>query len=310
MPFISVIIPIYNLAEYLVETLTSCLNQSFTDIEIICINDGSTDDSIKILRYYAKQDSRIIIIDKSNEGVVAARYDGVKRSTGEFLFFLDGDDTLPFNALELLVSKQKESNVDVVRGNFSILSEDGVWQDNISLPQIKSSEDWFTYLCLTGSGAMWNHLIRKRSFMDATSIPKELVVGEDLYALIQLSTFRVLIDTIYDTTYNYRLRKNSVMNSHNNDSSQIMCFVQHNFDLCEKLLNLSVCLSYYQRNKIKLLVLDKMCIYILPYDGIDKKKTWYIYKKCFLESLYVQLMVFRRSWKGYLSLLKQLFDFI
>ena len=99
MPKISIIIPVYNMEEYLGECLDSVLGQSLTDIEAIAINDGSKDSSLEILKAYAAKDSRIIIIDKANEGVGAARNDGIDRATGEFVAFMDCDDVITPNAL-------------------------------------------------------------------------------------------------------------------------------------------------------------------------------------------------------------------
>ena len=92
MPKVSVIIPIYNAAEFLGECLDSVLAQTLTDIEVICVNDGSPDNSLEILREYEKKDSRIKIIDQKNQGAGAARNHGMSVARGEYLSFLDSDD--------------------------------------------------------------------------------------------------------------------------------------------------------------------------------------------------------------------------
>lgn len=118
MSKISIIIPIYNSAEYITRCLDSIVNQTYKNLEIICVNDGSTDESLKILKKYKNKDNRIIIIDKKNEGVSAARNDGIKKSTGQYITFIDADDWIELDAIETLYNTLKEKNVDVVRGNY------------------------------------------------------------------------------------------------------------------------------------------------------------------------------------------------
>ena len=89
MPKVSIIIPIYNTEKYLVECLDSVVNQTLKDIEIICIDDGSTDNSLAILKEYASKDDRIIVINKPNEGIGLTRNRGLCTATGEYVGFLD-----------------------------------------------------------------------------------------------------------------------------------------------------------------------------------------------------------------------------
>ncbi len=112
-PKISVIIPVYNVEKYLRECLDSVINQTLKDIEIICVNDGSTDNSLEILKEYEKQDSRIKIIDKKNEGAAAARNLGLKSATGDYVIFFDSDDYMEFMALEKLYQNITDNNADI-----------------------------------------------------------------------------------------------------------------------------------------------------------------------------------------------------
>ena len=116
---ISVIIPVYNVEKYLRDCLNSVINQTYKDLEIICINDGSKDNSLSILEEYAKKDKRIIIINKENAGVSAARNDGIEKSTGEYLFCLDSDDYIDKDFLEVFYNNAKQNNSDlVILSNF------------------------------------------------------------------------------------------------------------------------------------------------------------------------------------------------
>jgi glycosyltransferase involved in cell wall biosynthesis len=103
-PKVSVIIPVYNVEKYLPECLNSAINQTLKDIEIICINDGSTDGSLKILQDYALIDKRIKIIDKSNEDVTLARKRGVQEATGDYITFIDSDDYITNTYCEKLLT--------------------------------------------------------------------------------------------------------------------------------------------------------------------------------------------------------------
>lgn len=101
-PLISIIVPVYNAAEYLPMCLDSLLSQCFTDWEAICVNDGSKDDSLNILRAYAARDERIRIIDRPNGGVSSARNHGMRQAQGKYLLMVDSDDTLAPGALSVL----------------------------------------------------------------------------------------------------------------------------------------------------------------------------------------------------------------
>ena len=113
-PKVSVIIPVYNVEQYLSRCLDSVISQNFNDMEIICINDGSKDASLRILEEYAGKDSRIVIIDKKNAGVSAARNDGIAAAKGEYLAFLDGDDFWEADCLAKIYQEAEHNHSDIV----------------------------------------------------------------------------------------------------------------------------------------------------------------------------------------------------
>jgi len=124
MTKISVIVPIYEAEKYLRQCLDSLLAQTLKDIEIICINDGSTDDSLKILEEYAKIDSRIKIFSKKNEGAGAARNLGLKYSNGDYIIFFDSDDYMKNTALEKLYNNAQKTGADIVICNTEFINQD------------------------------------------------------------------------------------------------------------------------------------------------------------------------------------------
>ena len=105
MKKISVIVPIYNVEKYLEKCLESIINQTFINLEIILINDGSTDFSGSICEKYKNKDNRIILIHKKNEGLSAARNKGLSIATGDYISFVDSDDFLDLNMYEILYKK-------------------------------------------------------------------------------------------------------------------------------------------------------------------------------------------------------------
>ena len=113
-PKVSIVMPIYNVESYLEESLQSVLNQTFQDIEIICINDGSTDRSEAILKSIAKKDLRVIIINQSNQGQSAARNVGIKTAHGKYIYFMDSDDKLERNAIETLYWEAEKEKLDLL----------------------------------------------------------------------------------------------------------------------------------------------------------------------------------------------------
>ena len=115
MPAISVIVPIYNVENYLSCCIDSILNQTFKDFELILVDDGSTDKSSLICDDYANQDSRIIVIHKINSGQGLARNDGLKIAKGEYVTFVDSDDYIELNALEILYKSIKNDDLDLLR---------------------------------------------------------------------------------------------------------------------------------------------------------------------------------------------------
>lgn len=127
MPKVSVIIPVYNVEQYLKECLDSVINQTLKDIEIICVNDSSTDNSLEILEKFSNNDERIKIISHENKGLSATRNVGIKNASGEYIFFLDSDDYIDAKILEYLVINAQETKADIICSNTIVFTKD---QDN------------------------------------------------------------------------------------------------------------------------------------------------------------------------------------
>ncbi|WP_410264038.1 glycosyltransferase family 2 protein [Barnesiella intestinihominis] len=211
-PNVSVIIPVYNIEKHLEKCLDSVIGQTLKDIEIIVVNDGSTDNSLDIITQYARKDSRIVIVDKPNEGLAYARKSGIEAAHGKYVQHLDGDDFLEPDACELLFKRAEETDADIVIMRFLIDSPRGqeeppFWtQDeynNISAIHTMAHEDY-----------RWNlvFLFQRR---DLHAVPidylQNLTYGEDAYQSIQIAYRSKKIVTLRDKPlYHYVIRESSV----------------------------------------------------------------------------------------------------
>ena len=110
---VSIVVPVYNVEQFLPDCLDSLTNQTLKDIEIICVNDGSPDNSLKILEEYAQNDDRVKIITQENQGVSAARNAGLKTAVGEYIGFVDPDDWIDLDFYSKLYDAIQESNADI-----------------------------------------------------------------------------------------------------------------------------------------------------------------------------------------------------
>ena len=117
-PTISIIVPVYNVERYLPQCLDSLINQTYKDLEIICINDGSTDGSLEILKEYAEKDSRVKVVSKENEGASVARNVALDMAIGTYLMFVDSDDWIELNTCECAIQAMTDYNVDLVMWDY------------------------------------------------------------------------------------------------------------------------------------------------------------------------------------------------
>lgn len=124
-PLVSIIIPIYNSEKYLSACIQSCIGQSYRNIEIILVDDGSQDSSFLIAQKYAMKDSRIQVVHQNNAGVSAARNTGLKRAKGDYISFLDSDDELYLNAIEFLVGDIQTYDADIVSAVIGKVNSNG-----------------------------------------------------------------------------------------------------------------------------------------------------------------------------------------
>lgn len=186
-PGISVIIPVYNTAKSLPDALESVINQSFRDIEVILVNDGSTDGSEDVVRRYQAQDDRIRLVSTPNQGPSLARLTGVRMARGEYIQFLDSDDQLLPDALSHLIDTAKRTGADMVIPKFWFNQSDGRRNESHGLPAPEISGKEYLREILSGRGywCVWV-LIRRRLFDHLKDWSTDMLLGEDVIWKTQL----------------------------------------------------------------------------------------------------------------------------
>jgi glycosyltransferase involved in cell wall biosynthesis len=210
-PKISIIIPVYNVETYLEECLDSILTQDLHEIEIICVNDGSTDSSFSLLEQYATQDQRVIVINQENGGPGRARNTGLKKARGEYIFFPDSDDYLLIsNALTLLYNTAIEYDLDIVSSNFATVGEEQKESRAKRKEGIISNGKQFLLSGRTNAAA-WAKLY-KRSYLGSIHfLFDETILYEDSEAFPRFYINATRVSHIDAVLYAYRQRPNSVM---------------------------------------------------------------------------------------------------
>ena len=208
-PRISVVVPFYNNADVLDDCLASIAAQTFRDLEVIMVDDGSTDDGAQAARARAAADPRFILVQAPNGGPGRARNLGVERATGEFLAFVDGDDMLPRHAYETLLHTLESSGSDFVSGAVQRIGTGGVHPSALHERAIKGRKIG-THVTrspeLLYDISVWNKLFRK-SFWDAHALHyPEGMVWEDLQLMTRAHVLARAVDVIGDHIYYWRER--------------------------------------------------------------------------------------------------------
>lgn len=224
---ISVIIPVYNVEDYLHVCINSVLKQTYQDFEIICINDASTDSSLEILEYFAQKDSRVKILkNNSNKGPGFSRNKGLNISKGKYISFLDGDDWFSQNTFEILIKKIEQDNLDLLLFKNIVYYEEPqefgfeTYYDmefmNKFENQVFNHWDLDKTKLFDMSNAPWNKLYLK-SFLDDNNIrfPNENLIHEDNPFFYKVITSAKRVSIIDKYLHNRRRRPGSITTLNN-----------------------------------------------------------------------------------------------
>ena len=234
MELISVIVPIYNLDAYLYQCINSITNQAYKQLEIILVDDGSTDNALELCESFRKQDQRIKVIAKTNGGLVSARKAGLNASTGNYIFYVDGDDWIDADCLARYYQYANQHDVDIVIGDYKrefignfVKISNGIHCGRYDrermtkeiFPRMIYSGEFFHHGIKTYS---WGKLYKRKIIEQLqNAVPNEIMVGEDA-ALLYPAIFNS--GSLYITDYagcNYRQRANSILKSTNLDAREL-----------------------------------------------------------------------------------------
>lgn len=217
---ISIIIPVYNSAKYLRKCLNSIINQTFDNIEIICINDGSTDNSLSIINEYAKIDSRIKVYTIENKGVSAARNYGILVATGEYIGFVDSDDWIDKDFYEKLYDAIKSEHADIAVGEIKRVNK--FWQNyhlKINGKHVTENINEKVKLCnMPDKCYVWNKLYKSEMLKNSDIRFEEGIIYEDILFTLQILNYSKKLVTVPGTLYYYLRHTNSLVTLKDNKS--------------------------------------------------------------------------------------------
>lgn len=219
MGVVSVIIPVYNAEKSIEKTIDSIICQSFTDWELILVNDGSTDSTLDILESYKKKDNRLRIFSQSNSGPAIARNKGIEEAQGDFLCFIDADDFVRKDYLEkLLAPIQFDKSIGLVCGGYYELNAQ--YPKGLKLHDFKSEHhnkvisraEFQSNLFHGVTGVLWGKIFRSEIFKkNGIRLHPELRLSEDLLAVLEYSFHIENVHVLPDTLYYYnRMDENSL----------------------------------------------------------------------------------------------------
>jgi len=225
---VSIIVPVYNVGKYLQYCMESLLNQTYSPIEIVLVDDGSVDNTGAICDEYAKEFNNVKVIHSPNEGVSAARNKGLTAATGEYIAFVDGDDWISRNMIEILYQQIKNTSSDLAVCNIKMQKEycsaENVVYDTINV-QVKNTKEYLEEYFLKFGNSCCGKLFRSKTLADKT-FKNGLTIGEDMLFLLEsLDEIRKIVIVPFDG-YNYLQVPDSAMNKRFTQSymDQIYCW--------------------------------------------------------------------------------------
>ena len=212
---VSVIMPIYNADEYLRPALDSVIDQTLREIEIICVDDGSTDHSLEILKEYQQKDERLRIVTETNAGPALARNNGIRRARGEYISFLDADDFFELDMLEKMYNEAKENDLDIVISNYDIYNN---CKAEFSKAVVEENEDIYKGVSVTSkndhpdeiftstNGSAWNKLYRTSFIIEKNlSFLTEVKTYEDVYFVLTSLSLAERVGKVHKVLLHHRV---------------------------------------------------------------------------------------------------------
>ncbi|MTT32159.1 glycosyltransferase [Terrilactibacillus sp. BCM23-1] len=311
---VSVIIPIYNKEKYLNDCIKSVVKQDYKNLELILVNDGSSDNSEEIINWWLLKDTRIKYIKQKNSGVSVARNNGVTNSNGEYVFFLDADDFLEKDAIQKLVEHTNKNTIDIVIGNHYEQEKGGYVKNNkfqnklFRSDELRLLENKLEFF-ISGSRSLstvWNKLY-KVDFLKRNKIRfQEKIHAEDRLFNLKCYVNDPNIKIINKYTYYFNIVENSRSRTYNNKFYEETISLFHSFYTYLSRIN-----KEYENNDLLQLTLiydmEKIFYFILSYSNKKKydlirtlsllkkdKEVCYILKKIKNEKTYKKINIYKK----------------
>lgn len=269
---ISIIVPVYNAGAYLKDSVASVLNQTFRDFELILVNDGSTDESLAVLKALKETDARIKVLSQENKGVTAARKLGWVNSVGEYITFLDADDAFYPNSLELLIKDVKQESYDIINGSFISVPSGKQWIHK-KTGVFNKREYLESFMLDTTYGVIYASIYNRKIIQDSTfAFDKTIKIGEDVLMNIELCSRVNKVKNITACVYKY---------TDDNSNSAMKLIIRHpsyykRFYTIRNSLFKSIDLELYKKNQHQLELKENSTIiksFFSPY--IDFDLRWF-----------------------------------
>lgn len=237
---VSIIVPIYNVEAYLRQCLDSLITQTYQNLDIILVDDGSTDQSGNICDEYGKRDTRVRIIHKENEGLVRARKTGLHSAIGRYCVYVDGDDWIEPDAVEILIDYREKYQADVVIGNYSRYDghqkypqegyvKEGIYTDENLIDEIYSKMLYdFRHYDFGVSPNVWGNLYRTEALKDIQeAVPDSVTYGEDVAVLYFVLFESKRVGIIDIPVYNYVINRGSMSKAYQQNQSESTAVLLH-----------------------------------------------------------------------------------
>lgn len=211
---ISIVMTAYNMEQYIEEAMRSCLNQTYKDIELIVVEDCSTDNTLSVVEKVAKEDSRVVIVKhETNLGAGMGRRDGINAATGEYFITIDADDWIDEDFIDALVIKAEKTGADVVSGGITVERGNGYWEktcygDVTTTGIDKVKKFWGEKI------VFMNNKIIRTSFRDKIQYCHRRFI-EDTPTIIPMLHMANQVDYVSNTGYHYRMQDNSLTHQAN-----------------------------------------------------------------------------------------------
>ena len=282
---ISVIIPVYNSSTYLRKCLDSVVNQTLKDIEIIVINDGSTDDSKNIIEEYSCKYKNIIFIDQENKGIGKTRNIGIKKATGEYITFVDSDDYIKENMLEEYYKYAKKHNFDLVIGSYikKINNKEIIFENNkFKTGNVKTTPQ-ILYLIEYGP---WAKLYKREMLINNNIYFDEKRKYEDMPFVSKALLKSKLIGQITEPYYYYIIHNNSETTTMDKRVFDILDILKEIKDYYKR--------EYYLRDELDYVIINKVTTYMLQQRAQKDNKL----RIEFIDAGYAFLNKNIKNWKG------------